>query len=182
MIRMVAKHGNEICIRYLLERGANPNLGAPMHATAPIAQMRPISNCGWTLNRAAAFCTPEIFALLLVHGADIGNATPLHYAAGYGRSPDDPPISSRIPMLEYLVGLGLEINAPEDADKLPADSRGHIETPLSYAVWWRRVGEATWLLEKGADPDRNPTHGFSARDIAERRPPEDEMKALFRTV
>jgi hypothetical protein len=114
-----------------------------MHATAPIAQMRPISNCGWTLNRAAAFCTPEIFALLLAHGTDIRNATPLHYAAGYVRPSDDPPISSRIPMLEYLVGLGLDINSPEDAVTIPEDGRGRVGTPLAYAMLWRRVEEAT---------------------------------------
>jgi ankyrin repeat protein len=142
--------------------------------------MRPISSCGWTLNRAAAFCTLEIFTLLLTHSADIRNATPLHYAAGYGRSPDDPPISNRIPMLEYLVGLGLEVNAPDDAVTISEDDRGRVGTPISYAVMWGRVEEATWLLEKGADPGRKSTYGFSARDLAERRPPENEMRTLFR--
>jgi ankyrin repeat protein len=160
---MVVQYSDEACIRYLLERGADPNLGAPMHATAPTALMRAITDCGWTLNRVAAFCTPEIFTLLLHHGADIRNAIPLHHAAGYGPSSDAPLISSQILMLEYLVSLGLDINALDDADTIPKDGRGRIGTLLAYAVWWRRVDEARWLFERGADPDKTSIYGLSAR-------------------
>jgi hypothetical protein len=84
-------------------------------------------------------------------------------------------------MLEYLVGLELDINAPDDAVTIPEDGRGRVGTPLAYALLWRRVEEATWLLEKGADPDRRSTYGFSGRDIVKRLPPEDELAVLLRT-
>ena len=91
---MVVQQNDEACIRYLLERGANPNLGPLVNAQTPIAQKRPIPNSGWTLNYAAAYCTSDVFALLLAHGADIKNAIPLHHAAGHQSNPP----SSRIPM------------------------------------------------------------------------------------
>src|SRR5438876_824959 len=97
-------------------------------------QLAPDRDAGaltYGLNRAAAFCTPEIFALLLSYGANILNAIPLHYAAGisreYPRGPSIPPNivpGSRVPMLEYLVGLGLDVNAMDDAIKIADDGRG----------------------------------------------------------
>ncbi|KAF2735294.1 ankyrin, partial [Polyplosphaeria fusca] len=149
MVSIAVRHNDEPCIRYLLEHGANPNLGPPLLAQGPIFQIRPIPNSGSALNTAASFCTPEIFALLLSYGADISNAIPLHSAVG---QPLHVVPESRIPMLEYLLGLGLDINAMDDAIKIADDGRGQHGTPLQYAVMWGRVEEAKWLLERGADP------------------------------
>ncbi|CAO2658406.1 Nn.00g061290.m01.CDS01 [Neocucurbitaria sp. VM-36] len=182
LLPIVVGRNDEACIRYLLERGANPKLGPPMITQGPISQIRPISNSGWILNRAATSCTPETFALLLSYGADISNAIPLHYAAGHGPLPHNLPSSSRIPMLEYLVGLGLDVNSLDDAITIGVDGRGRIGTPLHYAVRWGRVEEAKWLLAKGADPDKMSSYGFSARDEAKRLLPQHELAVLLRTI
>jgi hypothetical protein len=59
-ISKVVRKNDEVSIRYLLDRGANPNLGPPYNAPPPLAQTRPIHNCGWALNYAAAFSTLEV--------------------------------------------------------------------------------------------------------------------------
>ncbi|KAF1945069.1 hypothetical protein EJ02DRAFT_509769 [Clathrospora elynae] len=130
---------------------------------------------GWILNVAAASCTPETFALLLSYGADISNAIPLHYAAGHGKSLDNLASSSRIPMLEYLVGLGIDTNSLDDAITIAADGRGRDGTLLQYAIVWGRAEEAKWLLDHGADPDKMSTFGISARSRVKRLRPDDEI-------
>ena len=113
--------------------------------------MRPITHCGHTLNEAAASCTPEIFALLLSHGAELSNATPVHYAAACGQ--DD-----RTPMLEYLVEeLKLDINGSDNALTIPEECRGREGTPLHYALHNRKYETSRWLLEHGADPNKSIT-------------------------
>jgi hypothetical protein len=112
--------------------------------------------------------TSVIFALLLEHGAVLSNSIALHRASGVPRTV---PPGERIPMLEYLVGLGLDINAMDDAIKIADDGRGQRGTPLHYAIVWGRVEETKWLLEHGADPDKKPTWGISARDRAKKKYP-----------
>ncbi|KAF2189325.1 hypothetical protein K469DRAFT_701963 [Zopfia rhizophila CBS 207.26] len=137
---MVVGRNDEPFIRYLLSQGANPNLGPPLNPQETIFwRIRPIQNSGSALNAAAASHTPEIFALLLSHGAIISNAIPLHYAAGVG--PNVPP-GSRIPLMEYLVGLGLDVNSIDDAVRQGDVGHGQHGTPLHYAVMWGRTQEA----------------------------------------
>jgi hypothetical protein len=95
---MVVDRNDEASIRYLLEQGADPRLGPPLVDQRPPRDIRPVTNSPWMLNSAAATCTPEIFALLLSHGADITNAIPLHCAAGYGPSKYGLPTRSGISM------------------------------------------------------------------------------------
>jgi ankyrin repeat protein len=110
--------------------------------------MRPIPYCGHTLNEAAASCTPEIFALLLSHGAVLSNARPVHYAAACGQ--DD-----RIPMLEYLIEeLKIDINELDDALRIPEECCGREGTPLHWALKNQKYETAKWLLEHGADPNK----------------------------
>lgn len=176
---MVVSRNDGPAIRFLLERGANPNLGPPHFTNARIDQIRVISNSGVTLNQAAARCTPEIFSLLLDHGAVLSNSIPLHRAAG-GRADVPIPPGERIPMLEYLVGLGLDINAMDDAIKICDDGRGQRGSPLMYAIVYGRVEEARWLLEHGADPDLKTPYGVSAKDRAKIHPAEHELWTLLR--
>jgi ankyrin repeat protein len=181
---MVVPRNDEFAIRYLLARGANPSLCAKLRSGEDLVLKRPLPNSGWMLNEAAMVCSPEIFALLLEHGARIDgvDAVPLHFAAGQGPSPYGVPYSDRIPMLEYLVGLGLDVNAVDDAIKIADDGRGQHGAPLEYAVMWGRVREARWLLEHGADPDKK-TWGRSARDRVNspNLPSDHGLKALFRS-
>ena len=138
----------------------------------PQVDKRPAPNWKAILNTAAERCTPDTFAILLEHGADLSRADPLHHAAGV---PSNHPPGERIPMLEYLVGLGLDINAIADTTR-PVGLRG---TPLQYAICKRRIIEAKWLLEHGADPDQA-AWGRSAREIADKKyPTGHEMRMIL---
>jgi ankyrin repeat protein len=183
IISMVVGRNDEACIRYLLKHGANPSFGPKARAQGHVTQKRAIYNSGDILNQAAAYCSPEIFALLLSHGASLSNvdAIPLHHAAGHGASPHGTPCSDPIAMMEYLVGtLGMDVNAMDDPIKIAPDGRGQRGTPLMYAVYWGRVEEAKWLLSNGADPDRKTPWGSSARDLAKRLPPIHELAYIMR--
>jgi ankyrin repeat protein len=176
---MVVRHNNEECIRYLLERGANPGFGPKRNVPGHITEYRAVMNSGSILNKAAMVCSPEIFALLLSHGSDLSHdgAIPLHCAASHPPSRDG---SSRIPMLEYLVDqLGIDVNALDDAIKLAPDGRGQTGTPLHYAVKCGHVEEVKWLLKRGADPDTKTPWGISARDQAITLPPGHAVSVLL---
>ncbi|KAF2503133.1 ankyrin [Lophium mytilinum] len=145
----VVARNDEAFVRYLLSQGANPNLGPPLCPQERHSyEIRPMQNSGAALDAAAAYSTPEMFALLVAHGADISNASPLHSAA---RAGFDAPPGSRIPMMEYLVGIGLDVNAVDDAVR---SGEGVWGTPLFCTIKPGRVQEAKGLLEKGADPER----------------------------
>lgn len=76
-----------------------------------------------------------MFSLLLSHGAELENAKPLHAAAGIG--PNKPP-GERIPMMEYLVRLGYDVNEIDDTIKFGNFGQGQYGAPLQYAVVWGR--------------------------------------------
>jgi hypothetical protein len=84
-------------------------------------------------------------------------------------------------MLEYLIGLGLDVNSLDDASIIAADGRGRVGTPLSYAVRWYQVEAAKWLLDRGADPDKASSLGISARHLVKRLPPDHELSILFQS-
>ncbi|KAF2004145.1 hypothetical protein P154DRAFT_519695 [Amniculicola lignicola CBS 123094] len=172
---MVAQN-NEPAIRFLLEQGANPNLGPPWYPREDLPQIRPLRNSGVVLNSAASKCTPETFTLLLEHGAVLSNSIPLHFAAA---GSEGVPPGERIPMLEYLYGFGLDINGIDNTLKISDDGRAQTGSPLMYAVNWGRVEEARWLLEHGADPERRTPWGASARGNLRWCPAKDELSLLF---
>ncbi|KAI4626237.1 uncharacterized protein J4E87_004737 [Alternaria ethzedia] len=174
LLLFVVQENDEPSIRLLLKLGANPNLGPPKKMTAPAMIMRPISNCGHTLNSAAVHCSPEIFALLLAHGAVLSNSTPLHRAAG---SISD----NRISMLEYLVGeLGLDIHGMDSGPPIPDECCGREGTSLHCALRRKRYETAKWLLEHGADPDKGDSFGTPARALMRRLPDDNELVVLLR--
>ncbi|KAF1999813.1 ankyrin [Amniculicola lignicola CBS 123094] len=179
LLRIAVARNDEEAIHFLLKQGANPNFGPPRYPHGHISQIRSLPNSGMTLNAAAGNCTPEIFALLLEHGAVLSNSIALHRAAGVSVSV---PPGERIPMLRYLLGLGLDINGMDDAIKIGDDGRGQRGSPLMYAIYWGRTIEAKWLLEHGADPDRKTPWGISARDQVRRYPAEHRMSVLLQEI
>jgi hypothetical protein len=80
-----------------------------------------------------------MFDLLRSHGADISNAGPLHFAV-LGRS-------ASIPMIEYLVGLGIDGNTYSNAVRA---GHGRLGTTLACALKWRKLEEAKRWQERGA--------------------------------
>lgn len=85
-------------------------------------------------------------------------------------------------MLEYLLGLGVDINGMDDPMRLANDGRGRSGSPLHYALEYSGDREVIkWLLEHGADPHlKTPWGGMSPRERAERFSPSDpEVLALL---
>jgi ankyrin repeat protein len=77
-------------VRLLLERGADPNIG--------------LGEVDTPLHRSVFYAPPEVWQLLLDHGAridakNIYGMTPLHFAASYGRAE----------AVEFLAGQGAPI-------------------------------------------------------------------------
>lgn len=174
--RLVIQENDEPYIRYLLSQGANPNFGRPANSSSLARPVRPVHNSGAALNSAAAHSTPEIFSLLLAHGAILSNAFPLHHAVVVAR--EHPP-GSQIPMLEYLLTLGLDIDAMDDGVSF---GWGVIGTPLHHAITWHRIKEAKWLIEKGANPDKKaPRPGATSprENAIQRRWVKSDLDFLF---
>lgn len=143
---LVVSSNNFDFVRYLLSQGANPNLGPPLCPQEGRSwKVRPAPDSGEALNCAATYSTPEMIQLLLSHGAVLENAVPLHFAAhGHANAPP----GAMIPMMEYLLGLGLDIN---EMDLAIRGGMGQYGTPLHCAIRMTRDEEAKWLVEKGAD-------------------------------
>ncbi len=144
---------NPILLKYLLEHGADPNLGPPL---SPQPDSQPIPSSGSTLNCAASVATPDTFDLLLHHGARIENSQPLHMAAA---SQED---AERIPMLEHLLRKGCDVNAGDEARGFQA-----VGPPLFYAIRQGQVWKARWLLGHGADARIEGRGGATALRLAE---------------
>lgn len=155
---------NEALIKWLLEHGADPNLGPPFN---PQPDSAPVTNSSSTLNCAASVATPEVFDLLLEYGAKIENSQPLHMAAA---SQED---SERIPMMEYLVGKGVDVNGSDEARGFQA-----VGSPMFYAIRQGQVEKVRWLLGHGADPRLEGKGGATALGMAE----QTEMEELIRIV
>ena len=131
--------GHETLTRWLLTHGADPNLGPPL-SYQPSAS--PVAHCGAVLNTAASTASPEIFGLLLQHGAKLKDSLPLHAAAASVSKADHESIA----MMEYLLQLGVNIDGSDE-------SRGFMAlgTPLHYAVRDRLMERVRFLLMKGSD-------------------------------
>ena len=129
---------NETLLKWFLEHGANPNLGPPLSQQPDSA---PIPNSGSTLNCAASVATPKVFDMLLHYGAKLESSQPLHMAAASQEE------SGSIPMMEYLIGKGVDVNASDEARAFQA-----VGPPLFYAVRQGQVEKVRWLFGLGADP------------------------------
>ena len=57
--------------------------------------------------------------------------------------------AGRIPMMEHLIKLGVDVNAQDDL-KHGSYRRG---TALHYAIWECNPEQVRFLLDNGADPD-----------------------------
>ena len=155
---------NEPLLKWFLEHGADPNLGPPL---SPQPDSTPVPNSGSSLNCAASVATPDVFDLLLQRGAKLENSQPLHMAAA---SQED---SERIPMMEYLVGKGVDVNGSDEARGFRA-----VGPPLFYAVRQGQVEKVRWLLGHGADPRVEGRGGRTALAMAEQTGLEEVVRLV----
>ncbi|EPE24770.1 Ankyrin repeat-containing protein [Glarea lozoyensis ATCC 20868] len=141
----VLSYQNDSLVRWLLDQGLNPDLGTPGRYPRQWEKdhVQPVPGSGQALNAAAKYSTPEIFELLISHGANIKNSKPLINAV----TSIWLTTSERIKMMEFAVKLGADVN---EQGGIPG-SGYQGGTPLHGAAVWGRLAEAKWLLEHGAN-------------------------------
>ncbi|KAJ6120864.1 hypothetical protein N7523_005144 [Penicillium sp. IBT 18751x] len=147
-------------LRWFLENGANPNLGAQRFSGDRNCESDPAS-CA-ALEAAATHGSVEAVQMLLDAGAEIRNGTPLHYASGActpGASTREVASKefdvSRIPVMALLVAHGADVNQRGESMLV----KHH---PIMYAVMAKAVERVRWLLEHGADPEARGDWGSAA--------------------
>lgn len=144
--------------RAVLEHGADPNatLKKPILTRTHTMGDTALGEGATPLLRAAKSGDIEMVRLLVNHGADAfatmpNGTTALHFAAGLGwrngspiaPSYDQGTDAEAVATIDYLIELGLDVNAQNDAG----------DTPLHSAVAGRKSEPiVTRLLEHGADP------------------------------
>jgi len=136
----------DFLVVWLLDQGADPNEGMGPWP----GRLNP--QCGAALENAVRWGTVATLDLLLEHGAKIEIGRPLQAAAS-----SDKPDSERIPMIEHLISIGVDVNAPDRGG--PYRPKG-VGTALQHAVEAGKLERAKLLLEHGADPNiPNPQFG-----------------------
>jgi ankyrin repeat protein len=145
-------HQNIPLIEYLLLHGADVNMVAMQKSRQHRYYKTPYGSSLATrpLDTAASCCSPEIIKALIANGAQLSKSNALHRAAT-SKSPD------RIPVLQFLLDQGMDVNALEylDAEYGIAPGNRNFGTPLHYAVRQARVSVVKFLLEHGADPEKH---------------------------
>ena len=162
----IPKHaGHMEAMRLLLERGADPNLGAGPHAFAPLAysamaadreQMALLMEAGTIIDihLAAILLDLDRLQRFLEDQSDVDELdgrgrSPLQYVALSGLWQERP--DAAIECAELLLSRGANVNS---AEEMAEGEEVFHATPLWRTLSWQRnLALAEYLLERGADPD-----------------------------
>ncbi|CAJ2512138.1 Uu.00g077630.m01.CDS01 [Anthostomella pinea] len=148
MLVILRAVNNSPLLKWLLDKGADPNAVSLHNHTV--------------LSSAANSATPAEIDLLLAHGAKLQGSNALHSAVRRGSTPSE----ERLEMMQYLLDLGIDINALEALHVKPPKPRGR-GSALHVAVSAGKAGRVKWLLEHGADVNAKVEGGRTALEWAQ---------------
>jgi ankyrin repeat protein len=148
-------------LRWFLNHGANPNLGAQRDHNNRFGPSE--TNSCSALETAASQGSAIAVRLLLDAGAQVGFGLPLHSAAGVcpeGTNIYDTSVRptrdfdiGRIPIMELLVANGADVNQKDNSRHMVP------RLPILLATMAGAVERVKWLLVHGADPQADGTYG-----------------------
>lgn len=148
-------------LKWFIENGANPNLGAQRDNRDRMGE--PDTDSCLALEAAAIRGSVEAVRILLDAGAKIENGTPLHFAAGAcppGANPHAGLVTpskefdlQMIPIMEALVKAGADVNHKTQSRHM------NPQYAVVHAVMAGAVERVKWLLQHGADPNARGAFG-----------------------
>ncbi|RYP50149.1 hypothetical protein DL768_004266 [Monosporascus sp. mg162] len=150
---------DEELLRYLLDLGADPNLGT--HRTGFNPGVPTDRRSGDALENAAAHSEPHIIDLLISYGARLEFAPAVMHRAVLAHSPNKN--DRRAMVLHLLENHCVSING--------GDSRtqpGYGDTPMMAAINNGKVAAAEMLLEVGASPNSTPVQPAWFKELVEK--------------
>ena len=144
---------NPTLVAYLLQLGADPNLGPGCSGTYghPLGRQL-IPDSGSTLRGAVRQGSLECLTLLIQAGGDWANAKLMH-----------PAIESRdVTVIAHVLHLGADV---DEADDLFKTGYPIYRTPLLRAIKLGDTDAVAFLLENGANVMKAGHDGFTPLDI-----------------
>jgi ankyrin repeat protein len=153
-------------ISYLLQLGANPNLGPGIGpGVGDVRKLHLIPNSGRILQSAVRRHSIEALDLLIAHGAVLSNAAVMH-AAVEGGSLD---------MMAHLLKLGADVDEVDNFMTIGYDCYG---LPLLRAVHKGKTDVVRFLLENGASIMRSGHSGETALEKVKAHWVKDEIRKM----
>ncbi|XTI86366.1 ankyrin [Cenococcum geophilum] len=140
-------------VKYLLDRGANPNLGPAVGVPVSMyGASQLVANSGSVLATAVRWGDREVVEMLVQQGAVLENASAVHCAVKRGDEA----------MLVRVLGLGADV---DKEDTFAIFGTGTVGTPLVRAVRENKVDMVTVLLENGASVRGKGRDGLSVVEM-----------------
>jgi ankyrin repeat protein len=142
----------EDLVKWALDHGIDPNRGSSLYPNVFIPY---VTNSGDALEAAAGYGSIDVLNLLLERGAKLENCIALHRAA-------ESKEKGRIPMMERLLQLGMDINGSDSII-----GNWAMGPPLFYAIESCNASHVQFILKSGGNPLLRNRIGRTAIEEAE---------------